>query len=204
MIDTHHSASFSHHGGSKKTFHDICGRIDVTMTLSNHEDILPRYGCTVSSGFFKPAGPTCKQIHQMIGFHMNFWNGLAQKIKTWRKLHEENRVQLVSVWDHSKTTHQLFFQSVLCFSQWWAHLASHIHTWSNVSFSSWIPPDFFSSLILRSSTQLISISQLSIGQIQDQPVACSRFSGKTGEVGDGRSVGTNSSGEDGACHGAKP
>ena len=34
-------------------------------------------------------------------------------------------------------------------------------------------------------------------------MACSRFSGKTGEVGDGRSVGTKSSGEDGAWHGEK-
>ncbi len=56
----------------------LCGRIDITRR--------PRCGCTVSSGFLKPAGPTLGAI---------FW----KNSETWRKAHEE----IMFTWFSKKT-----------------------------------------------------------------------------------------------------
>lgn len=156
MIDTHHSASFSRNEGfRKKTFMTSVAAIlmslwhcQIMKHLPHQQTLRPRYGCTVSSGFFRPAGPTCKQIHQMIGSHMNFWNGLVENSKLgWNYMRKSCSLGLpncavrqyttpdpiqmtvVSEWDHSKTNAPtLLSKCALFFAVVGTPNASHIHT----------------------------------------------------------------------------
>lgn len=110
MIDTHHSAFFSFMTSVAAVlmslWHD-----QIMKHLPHQQTLRPRYGCTVSSGFFRPAGPTCKQIHHMIGSHMAFWNALVIKKQNLGETTCGNHVYLVyQTAQFDSTLHQTLFK----------------------------------------------------------------------------------------------
>ena len=146
MIDTHHSASFSRNEGFKKNhIHDICGgRIDVTMTIIEAQVRLHcQFRFFQASWTYLQTDPS----HDWVAYELLKRPGGKKSKLGGNSMSKSCSLGLPNYSNDCgfrmrplKNTHQLFFQSVLCFSQWWAHLASHIHTWSNISFSSWIRP----------------------------------------------------------------